>query len=118
MKADTPKVRTPKNSRTMESTYHYDGLTLRAYKFTGKERDTESNLDEFGARYYASTMGRFMTPDEPLEDQLTRNPLLPRAPLNRYGLGRKQNAKLRCLRADDRMQVHTWHDAGDARPTD
>src|SRR5580700_11123945 len=33
------------------------------YKFTGKERDTESNLDEFGARYYASTMGRFMTPD-------------------------------------------------------
>jgi RHS repeat-associated protein len=33
------------------------------YKFTGKERDSESNLDEFGARYYASTMGRFMTPD-------------------------------------------------------
>jgi RHS repeat-associated protein len=33
------------------------------YKFTGKERDTESGLDEFGARYYASTMGRFMIPD-------------------------------------------------------
>lgn len=32
-------------------------------KFTGKERDTESGLDSFGARYYASTMGRFMTPD-------------------------------------------------------
>lgn len=32
-------------------------------QFTGKERDTESNLDNFGARYYASTMGRFMTPD-------------------------------------------------------
>jgi RHS repeat-associated protein len=32
-------------------------------KFTGKERDTESGLDNFGARYYASTMGRFMTPD-------------------------------------------------------
>jgi RHS repeat-associated protein len=31
--------------------------------FTGTERDTESNLDEFGARYFASTMGRFMTPD-------------------------------------------------------
>jgi RHS repeat-associated protein len=30
---------------------------------TGKERDTESNLDEFGARYYASSLGRFMTPD-------------------------------------------------------
>lgn len=33
------------------------------YKFIGKERDAESNLDEFGARYYASNMGRFMTPD-------------------------------------------------------
>lgn len=31
--------------------------------FTGKQRDTESNLDNFGARYYASTMGRFITPD-------------------------------------------------------
>jgi len=30
---------------------------------TGKERDTESGLDDFGARYYASTMGRFMSPD-------------------------------------------------------
>lgn len=33
-----------------------------AYKFTGKERDTESGLDNFGARYYSSTMGRFMSP--------------------------------------------------------
>ncbi len=33
------------------------------YKFTSKERDTETNLDYFGARYYASSMGRFMTPD-------------------------------------------------------
>jgi RHS repeat-associated protein len=31
--------------------------------FTGKERDTESGLDNFGARYNASSMGRFMTPD-------------------------------------------------------
>jgi RHS repeat-associated protein len=33
------------------------------YKFTGKERDTESGNDYFGARYYASSMGRFMSPD-------------------------------------------------------
>jgi RHS repeat-associated protein len=31
--------------------------------FTGKERDTESGLDYFGARYYASAMGRFLSPD-------------------------------------------------------
>src|SRR5438552_12540010 len=32
-------------------------------KFTGKERDSESGLDNFGARYDSSTLGRFMTPD-------------------------------------------------------
>ena len=44
----------------------YDGTAQHAtlsYKFTGKERDSESGLDEFGARYYASPLGRFMTPD-------------------------------------------------------
>jgi RHS repeat-associated protein len=34
-----------------------------AHKFTGKERDAESGLDYFGARYYASNMGRWMSPD-------------------------------------------------------
>jgi RHS repeat-associated protein len=33
------------------------------YKFTGKERDTESGLDNFGARYDSSSLGRFMSPD-------------------------------------------------------
>jgi RHS repeat-associated protein len=36
-----------------------------AHKVTGKERDAESGLDYFGARYYASGMGRFMSPDSP-----------------------------------------------------
>jgi len=31
--------------------------------FTGKERDIESGLDYFGARYYSSSMGRFSSPD-------------------------------------------------------
>jgi RHS repeat-associated protein len=31
--------------------------------FTGKERDIESNLDNFGARYNSSGRGRFMSPD-------------------------------------------------------
>jgi RHS repeat-associated protein len=33
------------------------------YKFTGKERDGESSLDNFGARYYSSASARFVTPD-------------------------------------------------------
>jgi RHS repeat-associated protein len=39
------------------------GSDPNKYKFNGKERDLESNLDEFGARYYTSALGRFMTPD-------------------------------------------------------
>jgi len=34
-----------------------------AHKFTGKERDSESGLDNFGARYFAPTQGRFTSPD-------------------------------------------------------
>jgi RHS repeat-associated protein len=34
-----------------------------ASRSTGKERDAESGLDYFGARYMSSNMGRFMSPD-------------------------------------------------------
>ncbi|WP_213803762.1 RHS repeat-associated core domain-containing protein [Granulicella sp. dw_53] len=33
------------------------------HHFTGKERDAESGLDYFGARYYSSNVGRWMNPD-------------------------------------------------------
>jgi len=41
------------------------GLLLNrvSSRYTGKERDLESGLDYFGARYYASNMGRWMSPD-------------------------------------------------------
>jgi len=35
----------------------------RAANSTGKERDAESGLDDFDARYYSSSLGRFVTPD-------------------------------------------------------
>jgi RHS repeat-associated protein len=35
------------------------------HHFTGKERDSESGNDYFEARYYSSTMGRFLSPDDP-----------------------------------------------------
>jgi len=43
-----------------------DGAT-RA-KFTGKERDSETGLDYFGARYYQGAAGRFSSPDGPFRD--------------------------------------------------
>src|SRR5262245_31561890 len=33
------------------------------FKFTGKERDTETGLDYFGARYYSNGLGRWVSPD-------------------------------------------------------
>ena len=35
----------------------------RGSRCTAKERDAESGLDYFGARYYGSALGRFTSPD-------------------------------------------------------
>jgi len=43
-------------------------------RFTGKERDDESGLDYFGARYFSASLGRFTGPDVPLLDQSAGNP--------------------------------------------
>jgi len=50
------------------------GDTGTTHKFTGKERDPESGLDFFGARYFGSSLGRFTTPDAPFADQHSGNP--------------------------------------------
>jgi RHS repeat-associated protein len=44
-------------------TYTGSLIAPTEHHFTGKERDTESGNDYFGARYYTSSMGRFMSPD-------------------------------------------------------
>ena len=59
----------PERSRRDADFYPFGGERIytdacdSAYKFTGKERDSESGLDNFGARYDSSSLGRFMTPD-------------------------------------------------------
>ena len=52
----------------------YGSSGLLRHKFTGKERDTESGMDYFLARYYAGPMGRFTSPDTPLLDQSASDP--------------------------------------------
>jgi RHS repeat-associated protein len=44
------------------------------YKFTGKERDSESGLDNFGARYNGSSLGRFTSPDPSMGSVRLENP--------------------------------------------
>jgi RHS repeat-associated protein len=50
----------------------YDGDA--GSRSTGKERDAESGNDYFGARYYASSMGRFLSPDPLLSSGHPSNP--------------------------------------------
>jgi len=66
-------------------------------KFTGKERDAESGLDYFGARYYGSKVGRLTTVD-PLMTP-TDNIFDPQR-WNRYAYGR--NSPLRHVDPDGR----------------
>lgn len=50
-------------------------------KFTGKERDAESGLDFFGARYMSSAQGRWTSPDRM---NVTDDKLLVPSTLNKY----------------------------------
>jgi RHS repeat-associated protein len=45
-----------------------------AAEFTGKERDGETGLDYFGARYYSGAQGRFTSPDNFLNDTTALDP--------------------------------------------
>ncbi len=57
------------------------GIDPSEHHFTGKERDAESGNDYFEARYYSSSMGRFMSPDwsAKMIPFLTRRWTIPRA---------------------------------------
>src|SRR5271163_45379 len=59
VRLDSELNRTP----TTPSTVCAITACLSQSRSTGKERDAESGLDYIDARYYASTMGRFMSPD-------------------------------------------------------
>ncbi len=52
-----------------DSDLKYDTDDSPPQRFTGKERDTESGLGYFGARYYSGAQGRFTSTDAPFADQ-------------------------------------------------
>ena len=63
-----------RGGRTTALKYAADSMSGPAQKFTGKERDNESGLDYFGARYFSGAGGRFTSADAPLVDQFAANP--------------------------------------------
>jgi len=50
------------------------GPDIESQKFTSKERDAETGLDFFGARYMSGAMGRWTTPDITFADQNVFDP--------------------------------------------
>ena len=67
-------------------------------KFTGKERDAESGLDYFGARYYGSALGRWTSPD--MLNLTERRLINPSNTLNKYVYG--ANNPLKFIDSDGR----------------
>jgi len=84
---------------------------LSPLHFTGKERDGESGLDNFEARYYGSSLGRFMTPD-----WAARPTAVPYAvfgdpqSLNLYGYGEPSLARLAAAYAFGIARNHPFVD--------
>jgi len=79
MNIDYVKYNGSNPTRSCTSLPFGDGLTCTSVygwplHFTGKERDFESGLDNFDARYDASSLGRFTSPDEAFADQAQANP--------------------------------------------
>jgi RHS repeat-associated protein len=94
---------------------------------TGKERDTESGNDYFGARYYSSSMGRFMSPDWSAKEEpvpyakldnpqtlnlyayVLNNPLTKDDPDGHSTLLYDAHAQTLTLYSSDGQKVGTWH---------
>ena len=51
------------NLRSTISAYGDNAISSTTVRFTGKERDAETGLDYFGARYLSAVGGRFSSPD-------------------------------------------------------
>jgi RHS repeat-associated protein len=111
---------------SLYSTSTFDGLTV---KFTGKERDAETGLDYFGARYFSGAQGRFTTPDwsakpEPipyadlrdpqslnLYAYVRNNPLSRTDPTGHY-LDKCASGDKQCEKGIDRFEAQRQKDLG------
>jgi len=81
-----------------------EALSELTTRFTGKERDQETGLDYFGARYFSGAQGRFTSVDPAMESADPSNP----QSWNRYTYA--LNNPLRYKDPDGRIPVETFLD--------
>jgi RHS repeat-associated protein len=77
-------TRTPDITTTLSHVCSLSVASAHPPISTGKERDAESGNDYFEARYYSSSMGRFMSPDDFWQDTNLADP----QSLNKYAYSR------------------------------
>jgi RHS repeat-associated protein len=91
------------------------------YKFEGKERDTETGNDDFGARYYTSRLGRWLSADwsavpAPVPYANLTNPQT----LNLYAMGLLDSSRIcighRLRSVGETVSLASW--AGGVAPRD
>jgi RHS repeat-associated protein len=76
-------------------------------KFTGKERDAETGLDFFGARYFSGPQGRFSSPDRPFADQVESDP----QSWNMYAYVRNNPLRFIDLTGNDCIYANTYDES-------
>ena len=82
-------------------------VSFPSSRYTGKERDSESGNDYFDARYYSSSMGRFMSPDwSAKQDPVPYAKLDDPQSLNLYAYVR--NNPLTRVDADGHCDANDW----------
>jgi len=84
------------------------GSSADHYMFTGKERDSESNLDNFGKRFYGSPLSRWTSPD--LVNATDDRVVNPNSTLNKYVYG--ANNPLKYLDPDGRDITYFYDQGG------
>ena len=82
-------------------------------RFTGKERDSETGLDYFGARYMSSAQGRFTSPDPVNHPAASKNPAAFLMNPQRWnGYSYVSNNPMRMVDPDGREEEESWFEMG------
>ena len=100
-------------------------VSLKRYRYTGKERDEESGLCHFGARYYACWIGRWTTCDPiGLKDgpnlyaYVRNNPLRYRDPAGTQSVDPAHDAVVKISELKKPGDVANWWGKAKATPSD
>lgn len=104
---DIPAGEFGRDSTYAAGAYPASGTDTLPVKFTGKERDSETGLDYFGARYFSAAQGRFTSPDPKVFPSHIDDP----QSWNKYGYTRNNPLKYVDPNGEDWTLADLWEGA-------